>query len=369
MIAIITDLHFGQKAFSKTVFQTQMSFFEDEFFPYLLKNNIKDVLCLGDMVHNRNTIDLWILQELKRKFFKWFNDNNIELHCLVGNHDSYFKSTIETNFLTENVSEFECIKVYDKPCLKQIGKYIFHLVPWLVSEHDFKPEKADLCCGHFDIVGMPMLKNIYSTEGLTTNLFSNYKYVLSGHYHIKSQKENVIYVGTQYQLSWADYNEDKGFYVLDDKFKLKFIENKTTPKFVKVWYSESADDGVKLKVTGLSGKAEDITPKEAIKIAKHNYVKLITDKILNQSELDNIYNSMLLVSFNNYKIEIINSNEIIESFDFEDIESDLENETDLFETISAYICGINYEESIDKDKLLNIIKELYKESIETVNDI
>jgi DNA repair exonuclease SbcCD nuclease subunit len=369
VIAIITDTHFGQKAFSKNIFQTQLAFFEQEFFPYILKHDIKEVFCLGDIVHNRNTIDLWILQEMKRRFFKWFDDNNVNLHCLIGNHDSYFRSTIETNFLSENVTEFNNVIVYNTPKVIQIGKYLIHMVPWLVNEHEFKPEKADICCGHFDIIGMPLMKNMYATEGLEHSVFENYKYVFSGHFHIKSQKENVIYVGTQYQLTWNDHSEEKGFYVLNDNFKLKFIENKLTPKFVKIWFNETVEDGVKLKVSGLTNKIQDITGKEAVKIAKNNYVKLITDKVLNQSELDNIYTSMLLLSCNNYKIEIINGNEIIESFNFEEIESAIEDETGLFGTISTFIESINYEESVDKDKLLQIIKELYKESLDIVNDL
>ena len=94
MIACITDTHFGAKSFDKQLFQTKMNYFKDVFFPYLLKNNITEVLHLGDMVHNRNQIDLFILQELKTQFFQWFEDNEVTLHCLVGNHDTFFKSHI-----------------------------------------------------------------------------------------------------------------------------------------------------------------------------------------------------------------------------------------------------------------------------------
>ena len=80
-----------------------MLFFETQLFPYLLKNKVKDVVHCGDIVHNRNTIDLWILQELKTRFFKWFDDNNINLHLVVGNHDLYYRSTLDYSFQKENL--------------------------------------------------------------------------------------------------------------------------------------------------------------------------------------------------------------------------------------------------------------------------
>jgi hypothetical protein len=347
------------------VFETQMEYYEKEFFPWCLKNNVKYVLSLGDIVHNRNVIDLWILQELKQRFFKWFDDNNIQLHILIGNHCTYYKSSLETNFLAENVNEFTNTIVYSDPTIIKINKYTIAMMPWIIDEKQIKfPEAVDIVCGHFDVKNMLMVKGIYSSDGLDASIFKKYKYVFSGHYHIKSQKDNLHYVGTQYQLSWSDYNEEKGFYVLEDDYKLKFIENKCTPKFLKLYYTSSIEDGVKLKVAGYKKKVVEVTKDEAIALGKNNYFKLITDKITNQHELDLFYASLMNVTKNDYKIEIINSNEIIETFDFDEIEESISVDANTHDLIKDCLQSITFEKNILKEDILSLFDELYKEALE-----
>src|ERR1035438_646512 len=136
-IAVIGDSHFGTKSFAKHIFESQFKFFEEQLFPYLLKNNIKNIIHLGDLVHNRNTIDLWVLQNLKIRFFKWFDENGINLHVLLGNHDIFYRNTLEYNFFRENVKEFQNIIVYDKPKVIELDNYKIYMVPWIIDEKDF----------------------------------------------------------------------------------------------------------------------------------------------------------------------------------------------------------------------------------------
>ena len=50
--------------------------------------------------------------------------------------------------------------------------------------------------------------------------------VLSGHFHIKQSKGNIHYLGSQYQLNFADVGVVKGFHILDSQTReLDFIEN------------------------------------------------------------------------------------------------------------------------------------------------
>lgn len=354
MIPLISDTHFGSKSFSKGIFESQMLFFETQFFPYLIKNKIKDVIHCGDLVHNRNTIDLWILQELKTRFFKWFDDNGVKLHLIVGNHDLYYRSTLEYSFQKENLNEFKNCVIYDNNKTIEIGKYIIGIVPWICDEEKFDlPKNVDILIGHFEMRDFPMMKNIMSHTGFDYGIFKNYKYVFSGHYHTKSNKDNIYYIGTQYQLTWNDYNEQKGFYVLKDNFKLEFINNNVCPCFVKIFYNDG-----ELSQSGLPGK-ETITEQEAIEISKQNYVRLYTVSCNDQFKFDNFHSSLNLISKNDYKIEIVDLREVIEDYDFSGIEDEEENTIDI---IINYINNMTFEESVNKDTLIEMSKILYREA-------
>jgi hypothetical protein len=361
LAAIISDTHFGQKAHNKGIFESQMLFFEEQFFPYLLKNKIKDVFHLGDLVHNRNVIDLWILQQLKTRFFRWFENNKINIHCLVGNHDTYYRSSLEYSFQCENLREFEYTKIYDRPANIELGKYRIGVVPWLVDceNYSFSPD-VDMLFGHFDIQGMPMMNNIFSREGFTIDTFKQYKHVFTGHYHISSDKDNIHYIGTQYQLTWNDFGQSKGFIALRDNFKYDFIQNDITPAFVKIYYEDTL--GLNIRAATLQGEPVSISVETAIDLAKNNYIKLFVEKCGDQMQLDNLYASLIAVSKNDYKIEIINTEEIIEDYDFSDFEAAIDAEASTIDLIMNYISGMTFEKGIDKDLLTSLSKGLYQEA-------
>lgn len=358
--AIISDLHLGAKNHNKSIFNTQMHFFQEQFFPYLLKHDIKTVFHLGDLAHNRNIIDLWILQELKTRFFSFFEKNKIEFITLLGNHDIYYRNTLDYSFPRENLKEFEYVKVISESTKMTLGKYTIGLVPWVIDINNFSlPADCDILMGHFDITGMPMLSNIYSQEGYDQSEFEPYKHIFSGHYHIKSDKNNIHYVGTQYQLSWNDYGQEKGFYHLRNDYRFDFIQNNITPKFLKLYYND--ENLISLRYSG-NGAEESISSQDAIELAKENYFKIYVEKCINQVEFDRLYNSMIAVSKNGYKIEIINSEEIIEDYDFSDFETAIDAEVTTIDLINGYIDGMIFEKDVDKDLLVSLSRTLYMEA-------
>lgn len=358
-IPLISDLHFGSNNFHKGRFESQMEFFEKQFFPYCLENNVTDVINLGDTVHNRNTIDLYILQEMKTRFFKWFEDHNITMHLILGNHDLNKRNTLDYNFFAENVNEFKKIIVYNKQTIVKIGNYTIGMIPWIVEPKKYKnPKGCDILAGHFEINEMPMMKNIMSHSGFVPELFKDIHYVFSGHYHIKSRRDNIIYTGTQYQLTMNDFDEDKGFYVLKDNFDLEFISNTINPKFIKLYYNEG-----NIREAGLiQNEIHSISREEAVAIAKSNFIKLYSEKCIDQFDFDSFYTSLSNVSKNDYKIEVVNTEQVIEDYDFTELESALDTDSNTIDLIMSYINGMTFEKGIDKEMLLNLSKQLYQEA-------
>ena len=57
--ALITDTHFGVRNDSQILLEYQKKFYDEIFFPYLDKNDIKHIVHLGDLVDRRKSINFW----------------------------------------------------------------------------------------------------------------------------------------------------------------------------------------------------------------------------------------------------------------------------------------------------------------------
>lgn len=237
MIALITDLHFGFKNCSDKIFESQMMFFEEQFFPYLIEHDIKEVICAGDITHDRVSIDWKILNALKERFFSFFDNNGITFHLLIGNHDLLEKDSLDHHSANTLFHGYSKLFYYNKITTIQIESYLVGFIPWQTDRTLVLP-KADILFLHADIIGAKMNSKKDSTKGFDPSIFKYYTKVFSGHYHSISKIGNVQYLGSPYQYDWGDCGEQRGFWILKDNYELEFIENKVSPKFVKLIYSE-----------------------------------------------------------------------------------------------------------------------------------
>jgi hypothetical protein len=96
-IAVISDTHFGARGDSPLFLNHFLKFFEDQFFPYLKEHGITKVLHLGDLFDRRKFINFNTLHHTKKRFIEWFDKNGVELHCILGNHDVFYKNTNRLN--------------------------------------------------------------------------------------------------------------------------------------------------------------------------------------------------------------------------------------------------------------------------------
>ena len=73
-------------------------------------------------------------------------------------------------------------------------------------------------------------------------MFDRFDTVLSGHFHHKSSSGNITYLGNQYEITWADYNDPRGFHVFDTETReLTFVQNPNR-MFHKITYDDGATD-------------------------------------------------------------------------------------------------------------------------------
>ncbi len=234
-VAILTDTHTGSRNGSEAILDHQERFYRDIFFPSILEHSVGHILHLGDMFDKRKHTNTESLQRFRQHFIQPTLTLNIPVTVLAGNHDCYHRNTNEVNTVWEILNVYPNYDIiWAEPEIRQFGNRKVGLVPWMTDDNmqlslEFI-EKAHLQCqilaGHFEMAGFEMQRGYVMEKGLDPNMFWKYEQVWSGHYHTKSQKKNITYLGTSMQFTWSDANETKGFHIWDTETNtLDFIEN------------------------------------------------------------------------------------------------------------------------------------------------
>lgn len=338
-VCLLGDTHFGVRNDSKIFHAHMEKFYSEVFFPTLRERNIKTIYQLGDLFDRRKYVNFYTLEQCRKYFFDQLLKDDIKMVTLLGNHDIFWREKLTVNspsLLLENYRTH--IEIIDKP----IRRHYYDIIPWICKDNEkaisdfIENSKSEYCFGHFEFKGFEMMRGIESHDGMDRSLVSRYKKVFSGHFHTRSDKDNVMYLGTPYELFWSDYNDPKGFYILDDDtHEIEFIQNKD-PMFVKFYYDDSKDLDIDVSVV------------------KDKYVKLV---VLNKKDFS-LFDKVVDGLYNNNPAEL----KIIE--DMSEFEADVDDENlnieDTLSLLSDYVDAV--ETNADKDKLKSILKELYVEA-------
>jgi DNA repair exonuclease SbcCD nuclease subunit len=217
-VAIITDTHFGARSDSMVFHSYFMRFYDEVFFPWLVKNDIKVILHLGDFTDRRKYINFFTLNKVRKYFVERLQELGITLVCTVGNHDTFFKNTNEVNSMQELFSGMDHIVILTETEEVMIDDTKVLLVPW-INENNYersieaiKNSDAKFCMGHLELKGFLMQRGQRAEAGLGVDIFKKFQRVCSGHYHHKSSEENVYYLGSPYEMTFADVNDPRGFH-------------------------------------------------------------------------------------------------------------------------------------------------------------
>ena len=244
-IALITDQHFGARNDSKRVHDHFQKFYENVFFPEIKRRGIDTVIDLGDTFDRRKYISFTSLKRAREMFFQPLYDNGIRMHVIVGNHDSVYKNTLEVNSVDLLMEEYTNITTYTRPDVIEIDGTEIMLVPWICQDNEEETfvmadkTSAQILLGHLELSGYQMFKGGFIDHGISDQWLKKFELVCSGHYHHKSTTGNVNYLGCPYEMTWSDYDDTKGFHILDTLTRtLEFVPNPHT-LFHKVWYDDT----------------------------------------------------------------------------------------------------------------------------------
>ena len=283
-------------------------------------------------------------------FFDPLVERGIEVHMLAGNHDTYFKNTNDVNSVDLLLKEYGNINVIDSPSEIYVGPHKICMMPWICPENYgdsmdmLKNTDASICMGHFEIAGFAMHRGMPSEEGLNRELFRKFTHTFSGHYHHKSNANDIYYLGNPYELTWQDYNDERGFHIFDFESKeLDFYKNPNI-MFHKIVYDDKTQS------------IQDIMTKDVSKYTS-TYVKVVAVNKTNPYLFDQLMNKLYMV--NPLDITIVE-----DALDLtEGVENDnIDEAEDTVTIINKYVDALE-NSGIDNNKLKNMLKELYVEAL------
>ena len=356
-ICLLGDTHFGVRNDSKAFHAYYEKFYDETFFPELARKGIRTIIQLGDLFDRRKYINFHSLMESRRYFFDRCVEEGITLHALIGNHDIFWKESLEVNSPDLLLRDYHNVRLWQTHGTLEVDGIKIDMIPWICKGNEteifefIRNSTSAMCMGHFELSGFPLSRGIDSHDGIDYKFLSNYNRVFSGHYHTFSEHNSITYVGTPYELFWSDYQDQKKFAVLDtESMKVEYVNNPHR-MFYKVNYDDNSTD--KLKI-------QDLKTMDFSKYA-NAYVKVVVvnkqDPYLFEKLVDEIY-----------KVSPVDVT-IVEDFtEFSETEDeDIVNQAeDTMSILSKFIDAQSLSVS-DPNKLKTLMRELYVEALSTEN--
>ena len=372
---VFTDLHVGisnDKPSRQRIAENVI----DEIIGHIEMDGIKQVFFLGDLFHQRTSIEvtsLNVANDLVRKLA-----STCEVFLLQGNHDLYEKyNSIITSL---NIFDLHNVNIVSVPTEVKLNGQNVLLVPWLcgttLQEHISKgglSDKYDIMMGHFDIgysgdIRYKGQKYVDAYKSGSQNFSfqedgniiseilhhtKDYSTIYMGHIH---DHETLTYanrtwniVGSpQYQVHdmkrLPDEKKMHGYYILDSENKESFHESVSVPKFVTLY----ASDMVK-------GIVDESKLKGAI--VRRCYDVVLTDE--QRSKMDNIVTDAGVYEEDS-SVFVLGVSE--EGNSPEQVDEDMGIVVDKFDYIQKQIDKIDHP-AVDNAKLIEMMKEYYDRAV------
>jgi len=219
------------------------------------------------------------------------------------------------------------------------------LVPWICQDNEDKIQtflkncSADVIGGHFELIGFDMMRGVPCTHGMTSDNLKRFDLVMSGHYHAKSNQENIHYLGSQMEFFWNDAHDDKFFHVLDTQTRQLLPVRNPVTLFERIRYDDTKHDYNNFSVEYLDNKF--------VKVVVINKNDAFTfDRFLDRIQQRKIHELKIQEDFSEFSSDNVND----EGLEVEDTSELLNQYVDNVETI------------LDKDRIKMELSELMKEA-------
>ena len=344
-IAILNDTHCGIRNSSEIFLKNSEDFYNEVFFPTCEKNNIKQIIHLGDYYDHRKFVNFKALNHNRTTFLDQLRKRGMSMDIIPGNHDTFYKNTNELNSLKECLGHYmNEVHIIMEPTIMHYDSLKIGLVPWICHDNYelcmnfIRDCKADWLGAHLELNGFEVMRGLTNKHGMDPKLFSRFEMVLSGHYHCSSKKDNIWYLGSQMEFFWSDAHDPKFFHILDTETReMTKIRNPHT-LFEKILYDDEKND--------YSSFSRDLTKKFVKGIVVNKTDPFTFDRFIDNIQNQNIYELKIAENFN----EFIGANVEDENMNFED----------TAEIVDSYIDAVDTD--LDKNKIKVEMRQLMTEA-------
>lgn len=228
---VVSDLHIGIHKDDEIWLRQTESLF-DQIRDTAVKKNIDNIIIAGDFFHERKTVNVATMYRAYN-ILKSLSDFHIII--LIGNHDTYYKNQIDPNSLYV-FSDLSNVQIIDE--LTVIDDAAF--LPWTTEKVNITEIRQKYLISHIEIDGFPATYKSNFFGGYDKNDFQHFEKVISGHFHIPSNRGNILYCGAPFHLTFSDKGSTSGYYIFD-KGKIRFVENQDYAKYVRVTTEDAVD--------------------------------------------------------------------------------------------------------------------------------
>jgi len=229
MIILTADMHFGVHGRLQDISWAARVIRE-----YAKANNIENIFILGDLFHDRKSIEIDVMNEV----VDIFGDPNYRDHRWItfpGNHDMFLRHSWKINALKPLNRH---MYVIDDVKIVQLENQRYWILPFIQYERAYNRvlrkieeqyQEGDILLTHIGVNGAILNTCFLLKDWESVNFStSKFQHVFTGHFHSKQQvHHNVWYPGSPIPFKFDEGDVPHGFYVFDP-------ENKTL-KFVNIW--------------------------------------------------------------------------------------------------------------------------------------
>ena len=299
-IAVLNDTHCGIRNSSQVFLENAENFYSKVFFPECKKQEVTQILHLGDYYDHRKYVNFKALNHNRKIFLEELRKRGMFMDIIPGNHDTFYKNTNDLNSLKELLGHYmNEVNIVMEPTVMEYGSLKIGLLPWICSDNYDKSMKwletckCDWLGAHLELTGFEMMRGIACTHGMEKKLFDRFELVLTGHFHMSSRKDNIWYLGSQMEFFWSDANDPKFFHIIDTETReIQAIQNPYT-LFHKIVYNDLEMDYNTYNTNNLGGKF--------VKVVVVNKTDTFTfDRFIDRIQNEDIHELKIAENFNEF---------------------------------------------------------------------
>ena len=227
-----------------------------------------------------------------------------------------------------------------------VGDCNITLVPWINSDNKemsvalINKSRSPICMGHLELNGFRATPGHMMEHGMEWDIFKKFKKTFSGHYHCRSNKDNIYYLGNPYEMFWNDVNDtNRGFHLFDTE-TLEHTPVNNPYRLHKVIYYNDQDYQL-FDARELENKIVKVVVRK-----KSNQVKF-------EKFIDKLYNA------NVAELKVVENFILHDAENFEAFESE-----DTLSILNRYVEEAQVD--LDKSRIQKMLQDTYQEACELI---